>query len=708
MDGIFLNKKSLRALFNYLPFTAPEATEQADREIADKRIVETLAGRKDPGQHHGSNLEGIKGKHVASTTKNANVIDELNEFLPEFSRDEEIIVPSIFGPDSMTPDSANISATVPANVDATAITTFIQEEILTKYELIDLAVNWVGDALYRTGATPVWICPETAAASGTEASVKAATMGTLEGVVLENTATNAEVKKSIGKYLDLHICTEDVTSATAEGINLLRVGGTRVLDTGSEEDSVSRYIRKLPTSAVIPLTLAGDEQTHLGYLVALDENRRPLKPEYLEQNRYDTGNRIWQSHGDFLETEGGKESVIAGLLNAGLSGTFLKDCTVSENAAALNLAFEASMRKLKVSFIYVPKEDMAYFAFRYRKDGTGMALPEKVLQLGELRLMSIVGNVVSGIDNSAPKRVVTLDGKSNVVTNPIPLIEGIRDVFSKGVMPSGEFNPSGIMSRIRRAATEVTWPEVDGLTGLSLDVSERSNSRPEMDSGVIETLAGMIRGACDSPASMLSEERPEEFAKSIVSNHLLLGNKIHRYQKVVNRNLTKIVLGMAKGNSELKTLVANAIEKRVGDDSQDTDTEDQVKKIISSITVTLPKPRLAITQSQIDELETIVQKLRTTSEGIFPETLVQSEEDRELNETYKKLRENWVREAIIDWLTTSGVSAGLSKTAFDQDDIAKISTFYHVVKNAQSAFKEIDKLGASDSDSDSGGGGSRW
>ena len=716
-DNATFTQSTLNALFKILRPVEKDTQVSTDRTLLDKHIIDAIKNPSNPdGQGTGMmrevSMASLRESHKDVVTRNSSIIEEILEFVPEFTRDREVMVPSIFAPDNMTPDSVNLAIDLEHNIDVSSILKYVQTEIVTKYELIDKAIRWTGEAMYETGASPVWVCPISIINTSDNDSPMT-TVTSMESVTqLFTEETHHNVFTDICANLTLQIGTEDTQVATMEGANVLKIGGVNILNS-SDSSSSARYFRKLPVESVIPLGVAGDPQTHLGYLVALDDTNRPLQQSYVERGKRDMSSSFTKFFEDGNNTDS-KEKVMARLLNAGLDKTFLKGYTVSEEAAALNLAFTASMRKNKVRFVYVPREDMAYFAFKYRKDGTGMAIPEKVLQVAELRLMSIVGNIVAGIDNSSPKKVVTLNGKDVLQTNPLPLINQARDIFSRGILPSGHYQPAGIMAAIRRFSTEVIMPEAEGLSGINVDVSSRSNERPSIDGDVIEILSGMIRSNCELPASMLSDDHPEDFSRGIVSSNLILSNKVHRYQVIINKCLTLIISRIARSDSVLieKTrLLLNSNVKPSKDDSnQDTekDVDIAVDKLLGSIVATLPAPRLLTTTQDINEMESVVSKWRAISEGLYPESLVSSEEDRAIGEVYKRLRDQQTRRGIINWLATAGASSSMSKVHFDQEDIEDIEKLIQVTKNAAKAFEIAENLDADKGEGSDDSGGSKW
>jgi len=700
---------TLNALFSIFKAPTEDTQVSKDRDVLDAHIIEAI---KQPSYSengtHGTtdvSLSSLRESHKDVATRNRSIISEILEFVPEFNRDREVMVPSIFAPDTMTPDSVNLAIDLDQNIDVSSILKYIQTEIITKYELIDKAIRWTGEAMYETGASPVWVCPTSVLNVAKDAPSPMEHVTSMESVTsLFSTETHDKVFTSIGANLELQVGADDAPVATLEGANILRVGGVNVLNS-SDTSSSARYFRKLPVESVIPLSIAGDAQTHLGYLVALDDTNRPLQQSYVERGKRDMSSSFTKffEDGDNMYS---KEKVMSRLLNAGLDKTFLKGYTVSEEAAALNLAFTASMRKNKVRFVYVPREDMAYFAFKYRSDGTGMAIPEKVLQVAELRLMSIVGNIVAGIDNSSPKKVVTLNGKDVLQTNPLPLINQARDIFSRGILPSGHYQPAGIMAAIRRFSTEVIMPEAEGLSGINVDVSSRSSERPSIDGDVIETLSRMIRSNCELPASMLSDDHPEDFSRGVVSSNLILSNKVHGYQVIINKCLTLIISRIARSDAVLIEKVKSLLNTAKNTDSNEIDLD--IDRLLGSIVATLPTPRLLTTTQDINEMETVVSKWRAISEGLYPESLVSSEEDRAIGEVYKRLRDQHTRKGIIEWLATAGASTSMSKVHFDQEDIEDIEKLIQVTKNASKAFEIAENLDADDGEGSGDSGGSKW
>ena len=289
---------------------------------------------------------------------------EMATMVPELRKARMVLISSIMSPSDMHGTNLIINVNAPELKDsdieqkiASLISGYVNDEL----RLGSSISNWIGDALFKTGSSPVMVVPKSLVEllySDTDVSeeqlhamvtqlsksksdrlklVDAASIdvtnfaGKTSGLIASNealfpvgankkpklpskTIVNNYAKSVKDKMKDHLVVTADFTmmlkpektKKTSDGIEnsivnvLTKTNSGNILSLSSknlDSDENEPYIVKLPATSCIPIIIPGVESEHLGYFVALDEHGSPLN---ISDNRNEQC--LFDSEENFLTT----------------------------------------------------------------------------------------------------------------------------------------------------------------------------------------------------------------------------------------------------------------------------------------------------------------------------------------------------------------------------------------------------------------------
>ncbi|MCK9517249.1 MAG: hypothetical protein M0Q87_14600, partial [Ottowia sp.] len=194
---------------------------------------------------------------------------------------------------------------------------------------------------------------------------------------------------------------------------------------------------RLPSEAVIPVYIPGDESKHIGYFVLVDEDGNPLtmdansefvdglssmtnlqghaqnqslssmliqkaKRNLVSMNDQPTLDHVTKVYANIVETD------LIERLNNGIYG---KNVAISDNEEIYRIMLARSLATKFTRLIYIPAELTTYFAFKYFSNGVGKSMLDDLKFLTSLRAIMLLSKVMamtkSAINNTHVN--ITLD-----------------------------------------------------------------------------------------------------------------------------------------------------------------------------------------------------------------------------------------------------------------------------------------------------------
>lgn len=451
--------------------------------------------------------------------------------------------------------------------------------------------------------------------------------------------------------------------------------GTNILEISDKADerNTQPIVMEMPSSAVIPLIIPGSKSEHLGYFVVMDEWNNPL-------NVFDSY-KVFEDDDEKL-SRGNFHAMFAGSTSSGglngidspdqryritqsIFGIAMKsilrdkvkedqmvDLPLGEYEALSKFLFHQMLNKNRTTILFVPADLIVYYCDSFKEDGTGQSKTGAIEFVLTLRTTLLVAGIMGAMRAAIDKEniEVTMDDKE---TNPEQLIEMIRrTIIEKRSLNFGTTNPASISRNMVDAATSITPKNIKGLNfeiSRSKDTVASDYRAPE--DPLMETINKMYQDNLGVPPSSLNRLSEDEFAKSVSTNNILFSNDIRKVQEIIasnNKKYLSLYLRFSTNNQkELLELYrkhkGTSTEEKspdegtlvTGDGKQITDEEKLfLRSVIMNIEAVLPAPNIAITKSQVEDIQAEIEFINTVFENVYNEDIL-AIEDSEVREFYK-------------------------------------------------------------------------
>lgn len=321
-------------------------------------------------------------------------------------------------------------------------------------------------------------------------------------------------------------------------------------------------IMKLPSEAVIPVHVPGNEQEHIGYFVLLDGEGNPVNKNTrtsgfsdlqstLKANS-DLSNslmaRAKQSLGtqpdtltidqatkiytDIIETD------LSERLRTGIYGKF---ASVSRNEEVYRIMMARALANQATQLLYVPAELLTYFAYRYDNNGVGKSLLDSMRLLNSLRAIMMFSRVMASVKNSIGRTNVKLklDEKD---PDPQKTIETSIHEISKTnqqYFPLGLNSPADLVDWIGKSGFQYNFEGHPGIPDVNFEFSESSTSYVKPDEDLDNELKKRSIQATGLPPEAVDNGFSAEFATTVVSNNLLLAKNVSQIQEAFTPQITQ-------------------------------------------------------------------------------------------------------------------------------------------------------------------------
>jgi len=422
-------------------------------------------------------------------------------------------------------------------------------------------------------------------------------------------------------------------------------------------------VMKLPSESVVPVHQPSNPEKHLGYFIMLDAMGNPLnaaaKRDYyadmanslnpnssmgsqlLQQakrgiegqatDRQHEIDEMARIYGQFLEKE---------LTDRLRNGIYGQNVEVTAPTEVYRVMFARAMARQQTQVLYVPAEMMVYVAFDYNKYGIGQSLLQASMILGGIRVLSLFAETMGSIKNAINRTRlgITLDPEDPNPTHTVEFLMGEYAKTRQGAFPLGATNPTDVISYLQNASVDVEvtgntrWPEV------KFEVSERQSNRTRPDESMMKDLRDRHLMAMGLSPDMVDAGANAEFATSVLANNLLLAKRVLTYQrtleeflrdfvkkyiladgylmdelrKIIQENRSKLTKEQAKAqklSDEAKDqrkvlnkaggVSTEAINEQL-ENLEEMNQDALIMEFLQHVLVSLPKPDMATTKTQMD------------------------------------------------------------------------------------------------------------
>ena len=415
-------------------------------------------------------------------------------------------------------------------------------------------------------------------------------------------------------------------------------------------------VQKVPSEAVVPVYPPGDEENPIGYFVLVDDEGYPITVK--SQRRI--FNQAQQVISSTSNTQNGASTMTSLLiqkaknnlagnqkvtqleqlapiyaqiieqdlikrLKNGLNGI---EATVSRNEDVYRMMLARSMCSMMTRLIYVPKELMTYFAFKYHDNGIGKSLMDDVKMLCSMRAILLFSKVQAQAKSSIAVTEVnmTLDPKS---PDPMKDIEMATDLISKTrqqYFPLGANSAPELLDWVHRAGFELHFEGHPALPQTKFQFNTKNFDRQDPNQDLDEGLRKLTYMAFGLSPELLDTGFDAEFATTVTANNILLSKRTMQYQDILSKHLTNYaktlclsdmvllmrISELLDANKDIITASLSDEDKQVQLSNPEMWKENLINKIIDALVLEFPKPELTALNTQLEAFKKYDEALEET------------------------------------------------------------------------------------------------
>jgi len=394
--------------------------------------------------------------------------------------------------------------------------------------------------------------------------------------------------------------------------------GNYVSKDSDRRSNLNPIVLNLPAESVIPVSIPGEPENHVGYYVITDSRGNPLhikndKSHFIElHNRLkqtiaeDNNNVVTSSLGISTDVKS-TDDFVAPMLSAYVANLELElkeavmngvhGAEVDINAvdSIYRLMFSRQLARQRTKVIYVPKEMLTYIAFNYNDLGIGVSLLEKTKLYASLRAVLLFAKMMAGIKNSVASKVlnITLDSDD---PDPQVTVETILQEFTRlqtTGLPIGYLSPTDIVDALQKSGVQIKIDGGDFYPGTKIDIDDTNRDVSKPDTDLSDELRhAHYAGLWVSPET-IDNTLEGDFATSVVARNLLQAKRV----LVCQRKFTDKISTFIKRYIFTKGPLLDELTEIYNDNKI---TNISLHELINSITVHYPEPDNVVLNAQMD------------------------------------------------------------------------------------------------------------
>ena len=523
------------------------------------------------------------------------------------------------------------------------------------------------------------------------------------------------------------------------------------LENNEEQSYGKPLVMKLPTTSVIPIYSKNDVSKHIGYFVLLNEKGNPITEDDLYgsdnstsevnngisnikiRNDYSLNNVISRVKKSLygLQSPSAKIenmqdvyiSLTSKILNNKLKGGKYADIAEFRDDYDLyNLMFTRSLENKKTRVLFVPKDFMVYYAFEYRKNGTGKSLLEKVGMLSSFRAIMLFADIMSKVKNSTVQTEVSAELDENDPDPERTMARIVSETLKtrQAQLPFGALNTNDLVNWAHSVGMRYKFKH-PALPDFDINIDDVSTNKESPDTDLMDKIEEFIIMSFGLTAEMVKSGFDPEFATTVIANNILLTKRILRYQAIAEPIITKHVNTLLKFDYNIRETIGNLIKNNISEIKRfikKVGTEEEAKllkndkKLIEyltkeycvNITAELPKPEPKEVTNLKDTVENYTETIDTLVDKIFTDESLPEEVFGELGNKMETIKGILKAMLIKNFATENNFIPELSKffTVDDEgkpvfDVLEEYQTFTDILANSLLPFlkenkKFVDKL----------------
>lgn len=452
-------------------------------------------------------------------------------------------------------------------------------------------------------------------------------------------------------------------------------------------------VMRLPSEAVIPVHVPGDEKHHIGYFVLIDEEGNPVSRASARNQMNDLQSRLNESTNSMtsmllararrnLNSQDNRKlsidqaaKIYSGLIEADLidrlrNGIYGSKVDISQNEEVYRIMMARSFANQFTRLVYIPAELVTYYAYKYYENGVGKSLLDDLKTLISLRGILLFAKVMALTKNSIALTHVNMTLDPND-PDPQKTIEmSIHEIIKmrQQYFPLGINSPVDLVDWIQRAGFEFSFEGHPGIPQTKFDFETKNMQHSVPDSDLDELLRKQTFMALGLSPETVDNGFNAEFATTVVSNNILLSKRVLQIQEqftpMVSDNIRKIVLNDFSIREQLiDALKENkgAVEKFISDedrqafaDNPDAFYEVILERFVECLVVDLPKPDITSLENQSEAFTHYSETLDKAIEAWINSQFITSDVSGDIGNNIDTIKEVLKAYFLRRWMAENG------------------------------------------------------
>ena len=400
-------------------------------------------------------------------------------------------------------------------------------------------------------------------------------------------------------------------------------------------------IMKWSSDSMVPAYVPGEEEKHLGYIGALDENGHPI--DVMEEMKTNIskgmGNLDNQQAMNLTSTliqqtqilqsgynvDMDKQSAAERLrlftqvyeeniLNRIKSGIYGHNVKLGENESFYKVMLARHFANHHVHLVFIPAEQVAYFAYDYDKNGMGKSLLDDVKQVSTLRIMTTFANFMSSIANAVGRTKVTLniDPRSS---DPEKDYHILMDEYLRGQSNASPTDVTSAAEMFRTIRGMGVSFEVTGnvrIPNTTVQVDSYQSQKQMIDPEFTNELKTQQYMGLFVTPDMVDMTQQGDFAITRWTSNQLFAKRIKTIQQITCRHGKKLVQAYTLSSGELIKRLQEEIDA-IGDklpakyrvtatSGNVIKHQELIEDFMEDIQLELPTPSSTKYQTQLEEM----------------------------------------------------------------------------------------------------------
>ncbi|AGX01930.1 virion structural protein [Erwinia phage PhiEaH1] len=400
-------------------------------------------------------------------------------------------------------------------------------------------------------------------------------------------------------------------------------------------------VMKWSSDSLVPAYVPGEEEKHLGYIGAIDENGHPIDVmEEMKQNiSKGMGNLDNQQAMNLTSTliqqtqilqsgynvDMDKQSAAERLrlftqvyeeniLNRIKSGIYGHNVKLGDNESFYKVMLARHFANNHIHLVFIPAEQVAYFAYDYDKNGMGKSLLDDVKQVSTLRVMTTFANFMSAIANAVGRTKVTLniDPRS---PDPEKDYHILMDEYLRGqsnASPTDVTSAAEMFRTIRQMGVNFEVTGNDRIPNTTVQVDSYQSQKQMIDPEFTNELKTQQYMGLFVTPDMVDMTQQGDFAITRWTSNQLFAKRIKTIQQATCRHGKKLVTAYTLSSGELIKRLQQEIdgikdklpEKYKITESQGNVIRHQelIEDFMEDLMLELPTPSSTKYQTQLEEM----------------------------------------------------------------------------------------------------------